>query len=254
MGRTTDIDEIKKYGLIGKTLLHSFSETFFKQKFKKLKLFNNSYDNFEFLDEKALADFLIEEVYTLNGFNITIPYKEIIIPYLDELSSDAKAIQAVNTVLVKDNRLIGYNTDAYGFYKSLKPLLKKEHKKALILGAGGASKAIAYVLSNMEIAFTFVSRNSKEAGFIHYNDLNKKLLEEHQIIINCTPIGTMPNTDQCPDIPYQFLNDSHLVYDLVYNPIKTKFLIKAEKKGAQIQNGLKMLQFQAEKSWEIWNS
>ncbi len=254
MGATSKLKKIRKFGLIGKTLKHSFSKSFFTKKFKEINQIQNSYQNFEFQTEKDLADFLLEEVFYLSGFNITNPYKESIIPYLDEIEKEAKIIRAVNTVFIKNNKLIGYNTDVYGFFESLRPLLKKGDKKALVLGTGGASKSIAYVLSSIGIVPTFISRNPENGVRIHYDDLNKDLMEANQIIVNCTPIGTMPNSEKYPDIPYQYINETHLVYDLVYNPEKTKFLLKAEKQGARIQNGLKMLQLQAEKSWEIWNS
>ncbi len=254
MGATSKLKKIRKFGLIGKTLKHSFSKSFFTKKFQELDQSQNSYQNFEFWTEKDLADFLLEEVFSLSGFNITNPYKESIIPYLDEIEKEAKIIRAVNTVFIKNNKLIGYNTDVYGFSESLRPLLKKGDKKALVLGTGGASKSIAYVLSSIGIVPTFISRNPENGVRIHYDDLNKDLMEANQIIVNCTPIGTMPNSEKYPDIPYQYINETHLVYDLVYNPEKTKFLLKAEKQGARIQNGLKMLQLQAEKSWEIWNS
>ena len=254
MGATSKLKKIRKFGLIGKTLKHSFSKSFFTKKFKEINQIQNSYQNFEFQTEKDLADFLLEEVFSLSGFNITNPYKESIIPYLDEIEKEAKIIRAVNTVFIKNNKLIGYNTDVYGFSESLRPLLKKGDKKALVLGTGGASKSIAYVLSSIGIVPTFISRNPENGVRIHYDDLNKDLMEANQIIVNCTPIGTMPNSEKYPDIPYQYINETHLVYDLVYNPEKTKFLLKAEKQGARIQNGLKMLQLQAEKSWEIWNS
>ncbi len=254
MGAKPKIGLFKKFGLIGRTLSYSFSKSYFSNKFKSLDLSQYSYENFEFPDEATLADFLLEEVYILNGFNVTIPYKEKILPYLDKLQKNAKAIQAVNTVLVKNNKLIGYNTDVYGFLESLKSLLKKHHKKALLLGTGGASKSIAYALHSIGIDFTLVSRNPKNVNDIRYKDIDEKLMKSHQIIINCTPVGTFPELDVCPDIPYQFLNSIHLVYDLVYNPEKTLFLEKAKNKGASIQSGLQMLQLQAEKSWEIWNS
>jgi shikimate dehydrogenase len=253
MGKPSKIAQVRNYGLIGKTLQHSFSKSFFDSKFNSLGLNNNSYLNFEFTDEKSLADFLLEEVYDLKGFNITIPYKEVIIKYLDKLIGDAKEAKSVNTVLIKKGQLLGYNTDIFGFQESIKSLLKKEHQNALILGTGGASKSIVFALNKMGIQTTQVSRKLENTDFISYKDIGEEIMNSHQIIINCTPLGTYPNIDQSPDIPYHFLNNNHLVYDLVYNPEETLFLTNAKNRGATIQNGLQMLYLQAEKAWEIWN-
>jgi len=241
-------------GLVGQNLGHSFSKSFFHEKFNKLDLPFHTYSNFEFEDESALALFLLDEVFKLNGFNITIPYKETIIPYLDELDKSAKNIQAVNTVLVKKNRLIGFNTDVYGFETSLTPILTEIPKAALILGTGGASKAVAFALKLLGITYQFVSRFPKNNEFLAYENLDKDTFDVHQIIINCTPIGMYPNLNECPNIPYQYLNQDHIVYDLVYNPLESLFLKKAKYQGASIINGLLMLQFQAERAWEIWNA
>ena len=186
--------------------------------------------------------------------NVTIPYKESIIKYLDEVDSEAQKIGAVNTIKVTDdNKLIGYNTDVYGFQKSIEPLLKSHHKKALILGTGGASKAIAYAFNKLNIAYKFVSRKEIE-NMLTYEMLDAEIMNEYSIIVNCTPIGTHPNVEDAPAIPYQYLSDNHLLYDLIYNPAETKFLQEGKKYGASIKNGLEMLELQAEKSWEIWNS
>lgn len=252
MGTTSSINKSKYFGLIGKTLSYSFSRSYFLDKFKTLNLENYSYKNFEFENESDLALFLLDEVYKLQGFNVTIPYKEIIIPYLDKLDNSAETIQAVNTVLIKGNRLIGYNTDVYGFSESIKPYLKRYHNRALILGTGGASKAVKQALTSIGIQVTLVSRNPKSDAIISYQDLNEPLFASHQIIINTTPVGTFPEVAVCPDIPYEYLTNKHLVYDLVYNPIETLFLKNAKKQGASIQNGLQMLQNQAEKAWKIW--
>jgi shikimate dehydrogenase len=253
MGTTSNIKKPNHFGLIGKTLSHSFSRSYFLDKFKDLELEGYSYKNFEFETEADLAHFLLDEAFCLQGFNVTIPYKEIIIPYLDELHVTANSIQAVNTVLVKKNKLIGYNTDVYGFMESIKPMLATQHKQALILGTGGASKAVTHVLENFGIKVKFVSRNPKDSMMLNYQNLDEKLIKSHEVIINCTPLGTSPEINEYPDIPYHFLTKSHLVFDLIYNPKETLFLEKAKKQGASIQNGLKMLELQAEKSWEIWN-
>jgi shikimate dehydrogenase len=188
----------------------------------------------------------------IKGLNVTIPYKETIIPYLDKLSKKAAAIGAVNTIrFTKNGKLKGYNTDYYGFQKALEPLLKSNHKKALLLGTGGASKAVAYSLNHMGIATTYVSRTSSENA-IGYSQITAETFEEYQIIINCTPLGTSPNTNVCPEIPYQYLTSKHIAFDLIYNPAETLFLKKAKKQGAIIKNGLEMLVFQAEKAWKIW--
>jgi shikimate dehydrogenase len=187
----------------------------------------------------------------LCGFNVTIPYKEQIIPFLDDLDSPAKTIGAVNTVVVKNGRLIGYNTDFEGFKSSLLPFLPKRPIKALILGTGGASKAVAYALRTLNIPYLFISRNPDKG--LTYQSLSKEIMAEYSLVINTTPIGMFPNIDQFPDIPYPFLTSQHLLYDLVYNPALTTFLKKGQMQGAQILNGLKMLELQAEKAWEIWN-
>ncbi len=246
-------ETIKHFGLVGKTLGYSFSKKFFDEKFSSLQL-PHSFSNFEFADEQALGMFLLDEVFQLQGFSVTIPYKEIIIPYLDKLDDSAKKTQAVNAVSVCDGKLIGYNTDSYGFSKALQPHLKETHKKALILGTGGASKAVAYALSLLDIEFSFVSRTPQKTAILGYEELDKKIINSHQIIINTTPLGTFPNITDCPDIPYQHITNQHIAFDLVYNPEETLFLKKAKKQGACIENGLAMLHFQAEKSWEIWNS
>jgi shikimate dehydrogenase len=187
--------------------------------------------------------------------NVTIPFKEEVIQYLDKLDKTAKKIGAVNTIKVtKKGNLKGYNSDIVGFEKSLLPIINKGHRRALILGTGGASKAIAYALKKNGIKFKFVSRNPKKKKEISYNDLTKKVLHKYQIIINSTPVGTSPNVDKYPDIPYQFLTKNHLLYDLIYNPEITTFLAKGRDKGADIKNGYEMLQLQAEESWYIWNN
>lgn len=241
----------KRFGLVGKNISYSFSQGYFTEKFTKSNLLEYSYENFDLADISAFNKLIIQN--NLFGLNVTIPYKELIIPYLDELDKTAEKIGAVNTICFKNNSLTGYNTDAYGFQKSLLIHLKKKHKKALILGTGGASKAIAYVFKTLNIPFQFVSRNPKNRE-ISYKKLDEKIIKKHQIIVNCSPVGTHPNIHEKPAIPYQYVTKNHLLFDLIYNPSKTAFLKEGEAKGASIENGLSMLEFQAEKSWEIWNS
>ena len=241
---------MKTFGLLGKNISYSFSRGYFTEKFNTLELTDYEYVNFDLPSIELLPSILNDNVL---GFNVTIPYKEAVMEFLDIVSDEAREIGAVNTVKVENGRLIGFNTDYVGFEESLKPLLKPHHKKALILGTGGASKAIKYVLGRLKIQFKVVSRKPSKDQ-ISYNDLTKKIIEEHTIIINCTPLGTFPNIDNSPDIPYKYLNNNHLLYDLIYNPAKTTFLAEGEQKGATIFNGQRMLELQAEKAWEIWNS
>ncbi|MBC9798209.1 shikimate dehydrogenase family protein [Sinomicrobium weinanense] len=240
------------FGLVGKNISYSFSQVYFREKFEKLQLADHSYVNF---DIPKIEDFpsLIRERSDIRGFNVTIPYKEAVIPYLSGLSNKAEQIGAVNVIKVGRNDLTGYNTDYYGFQASLQPLLHEEHRKALILGTGGASKAVAFSFEELGIDHTFVSRSPAE-GQLSYKDLNEDILGEYLVIVNCTPLGTFPNTENKPDIPYQHITPKHLLYDLIYNPAETLFLKEGKQRGATISNGLKMLQLQAEKAWEIWNS
>lgn len=243
-----------KFGLIGRNISYSFSKKYFTEKFEKLNLENLKYYNFDIPEIEEFPFLLYHKEEDFRGLNVTIPYKQSIIKYLDELSEEAKEIGAVNTIKITDsNELIGYNTDVYGFTNSINPLLNLESKSALILGTGGASKAIAFSLKKMGIDFKFVSRNKSENVFL-YNELNEEILENHPIIINCTPVGTFPNINEKPQIPYSFITKNHIVFDLIYNPEESAFLKAAKKQGAKIKNGLEMLQLQAEKSWEIWNS
>ena len=241
------------FGLLGRDISYSFSSGYFKEKFAELELVNHQYQNF---DVQTIEEFpaLINQTKSLSGMNVTIPYKEVVIPFLDEIDSEAKEIGAVNTIKFLENgKLKGFNTDVVGFLNSLKPLLEEHHTKALILGTGGASKAIAYALKKLEIDFKFVSRNPSAENEISYSDLSEEIITTHTIIINCTPLGTFPETDLCPNIPYQFITSKHLLYDLIYNPASTTFLQKGKNKGAKTKNGLEMLQLQAEESWQIWN-
>ncbi|UOB18185.1 shikimate dehydrogenase family protein [Abyssalbus ytuae] len=239
------------FGLLGKNISYSFSQGYFTEKFNHLGLKGHKYINFDIDTIEKLPD-IIRENPNLKGMNVTIPYKEKVIPYLTALNKKAKRIGAVNTIKITPEGLKGYNTDCYGFKKSLQPFLKAHHKKALILGTGGASKAIAYVLDELGIDYYYVSRKAT-GNKLSYDDLNKKIMDKFQIIINCTPLGTFPNIQEKPDLPYKYITQNHLLYDLIYNPEETTFLKLGREKGAQICNGLKMLQLQAEKAWNIWN-
>lgn len=239
------------FALVGKNISYSFSKTYFTNKFHNEQISDCQYVNFDIQSIDELPEKLKENP-NLKGMNVTIPYKKQIINFLSEVSPTAAEIGAVNVVKVTKNGLIGYNTDYYGFSESLKPLLKSHHNKALILGTGGASGAVAYALKKLGIAFRFVSRNP-QIGQYAYSDLSASIIQKYKIIINCTPLGTFPNVNDCPSIPYQYITEEHLLYDLVYNPEKTTFLQKGEKKKATIINGLKMLELQAEKAWEIWS-
>ncbi len=242
------------FGLVGKNISYSFSKGYFSDKFRNLQLINHEYVNFDIDKIEDLLSLVNQFKASLKGFNVTIPYKQSIFNYLDEVDATANEIGAVNTVKLTNNgKLIGYNSDVVGFEKSILPLLKKHHTKALILGTGGASKAVGFVLKKLKIDFYKVSRNPIENREISYSEISEKLLKEHTIIINSSPLGTFPNIDQKPSIPYQFLTNKHLLFDLIYNPAETAFLIEGKKQGAQIKNGFEMLELQAEESWRIWN-
>lgn len=243
---------MRKFGLVGKNISYSFSASYFENKFKEENIEDASYQNF---DLKSIKEF--DSIFKTNpeikGLNVTIPYKETIIPNLDSIDKTAKKIGAVNTIKVtKKGKLKGYNTDYYGFKKSLKPFLKKHHKKALILGTGGASKAIAFVFEQLEIDYSYVSRSDSKNN-LTYQNLYDDIVEQHTILVNCSPVGTHPNTNECPKIPYEAISKEHILFDLIYNPKETLFLRKGKMKGATTINGLKMLEYQAEKSWKIWN-
>ena len=242
----------RHFGLVGKSIEYSFSKKYFTEKFVLGNLADCSYHNF---DLKIIDEFpsLIAENPDLKGLNVTIPYKESVLPYLNKLSKTAAQIGAVNVIrFTKKGNLKGYNSDYYGFMKSLKPLLQLHHKKALILGSGGAAKAVSFALDQLGILYTFVTREEKE-GMIDYDLINATTFDNHQIIINCTPLGTVPNTKEFPPIPYNFFTEKHIAFDLIYNPAETQFLKKAKKKGAVTKNGYEMLVLQAEKAWKIWN-
>ena len=241
---------MKTFGLIGKNISYSFSRTYFTEKFKKENI-DAKYYNFDLENINQFRD-VIKEMPDLQGLNVTIPYKQEIISFLDDLAPEAKEIGAVNTIKVNGNRLTGYNTDYIGFSESIKPLLKSHHNKALILGTGGASKAIAYALKKLDIEYKFVSRDSGK-GKLGYDDLSEEIIKDHNIIINTTPVGTFPDVEEYPKFPIKYLTKNHLVYDLIYNPEITLLLALAKKRGATVKNGLKMLELQAESAWNIWN-
>ena len=243
---------MQEYGLIGKNISYSFSEGYFTNKFKELGISNSSYSTFDLGDISELQG-LLKSKPNLKGFNITIPYKEDVLNFLDEIDDSAKDIKAVNTVKIEDGKLIGFNTDTFGFKTSIKPFFEPQHRKALILGTGGAAKAIAFVLEQLGVDYLYVSRNPKTDKEVSYSDLTKEAITNFPFIINCSPVGTFPNIDKCPDIPYEGITSSHLLYDLVYNPEETLFLKKGKDKGASIVNGLSMLHHQAEEAWRIWN-
>ena len=208
-------------------------------------------ENIENID---LFPSIIRNTKGLKGLNVTIPYKEQVIPFLDKVNKKAQAIGAVNTIrITKKGKLVGYNTDCYGFKKTLKPFIKSHHKKALILGTGGASKAIAYTLDEMGITYQYVSRKLSDGVGFSYETLTEDDISDNQIIINSTPLGTFPNIEDCPNIPYHAINEKHILFDLIYNPEETKFLKLGNKNQATTINGLRMLEFQAEKAWSIWN-
>ncbi|MBP3566136.1 MAG: shikimate dehydrogenase [Paraprevotella sp.] len=242
------------YGLIGHPLGHSFSKKFFNEKFQN-EMIDAEYRNFDIDTIKSFPT-IIEEYSNLRGLNVTIPYKELIIPYLDELSEDAQAIGAVNVIKISRNHegvhLKGYNSDVIGFTDSIRPLLKPFHKKALILGTGGASKAIRYGLYKLGIETCFVSRRPKE-GMLTYSDLTADIMAEYTVIVNCSPVGMFPHTDERPDLPYQFIGSHHILYDLVYNPDETLFMKSGKEQGATTKNGLEMLILQARAGWNFWN-
>ncbi|MBO6880415.1 shikimate dehydrogenase [Winogradskyella sp.] len=241
-----------KFGLVGRDISYSFSRGYFADKFENEGL-PHTYVNFDLQSIEELDD-VIKNTPNLKGLNVTIPYKEDVIPMLDDLNKRARKIGAVNTIrITRYQKLIGYNTDYYGFKNSLQPHLKKHHKRALILGTGGASKAIAHALKKLKIQYDYVSRSEKEGVKFLYSDLTDDIISSYTIIINCTPIGTFPNVNECPDIPYEAITEMHILYDLIYNPEQTKFLSCGDIKGATTINGLEMLKLQAEKSWHIWN-
>ncbi len=242
---------IRRFGLIGFPLTHSFSEKYFAEKFEKENIRDAVYENFPL--EKISDITSLRSIENLNGLNVTIPYKESVIPFLDELSSEASEIGAVNCIHIKDGKWIGHNTDAFGFEMSIKPFLENKYERALILGTGGGSAAVAHVLKKWNITFHFVSREKSGANIIRYDELEAATMQHFHLLINTTPLGMLPNIDAAPEIPFDAIGPSHFLYDLIYNPQMTSFLRKGKDKGAHVMNGLKMLEIQAERSWQIWN-
>lgn len=242
-----------KYGLLGKHLSHSFSQRFFESYFKEHKI-DASYELIELSSPDALKDFMLGSVAQYQGLNVTIPFKEHILEFIDEVSSEAQIIGAINTIKVGSNgKICGYNTDAYGFHQSIKPFLDFNHHRAIILGTGGASKAVAFVLEKLGLDVFFISRNPVGSKQFSYSEINAQMLSTCKLVINCTPVGMFPNSDNLIDIPYEFLTKKHLIIDLIYNPSETVFLKKSRESGATVLNGDSMLHQQALKSWELWN-
>ena len=242
----------KQFGLIGRGINYSFSRKYFTEKFESLGLDHYRYDNFDLATIDEFPN-LIKATHNLAGLNVTIPYKEAVIPHLDKMSATAQKIGAVNTIrITKKGNLKGYNTDWHGFLKSLEPLLQPHHQRALILGNGGASKAVIFALDKLGILYTIVSR-TESTNSIGYDRINATTFDNHQIIINCTPLGTFPDVDLFPPIPYDYFTSRHIAYDLIYNPEESQFLQKAKANGATVKNGYEMLVLQAEKAWKIWN-
>lgn len=247
---------MKKYGLLGFPLTHSFSKRYFTEKFETERV-DSSYENFE-IDNINKFPGVVNNNPEIIGLNVTIPYKEQVIPFLDELDGAAEKVGAVNTIKITRNNsgvfLKGFNTDTFGFETALKPLLKTHHKKALILGTGGASKALKYVLKKLGIEYISASIEELRENEIRYEDIDEKMIEDRLLIINATPLGTFPKVETFPKIPYEAIGDKHLLFDLVYNPEETQFLKKGKERGASTKNGYEMLLQQAVKAYEIWNS
>lgn len=245
---------MKLFGLIGYPLGHSFSKDYFTEKFRKEGLTDCMFESFAIPSIAAFKS-LIEKNPSLVGLGVTIPYKQQVLQFIDELSDEVKAIGATNSIKICDGKLTAYNTDITGFEESFVKLLQPHQNRALILGTGGASKAVQYVFKKLRIEFLMVTRTSNEIeNHITYEQLDEKIMSDCSIVANCSPVGMYPNDNQAPDIPYQFLTPRHYLYDLVYKPEKTLFLQKGEEAGAIIQNGYEMLLIQAEASWKIWNS
>lgn len=243
----------KLFGLIGYPLSHSFSKKYFTDKFEREKLDDCQYELFPIPSLNELPA-LLKEKPGLAGLNVTIPYKRAVIPFLHDRKGIPDALDACNCIRIENGRLSGFNTDISGFEKSIKPLLRPYHDRALVLGTGGAAAAVIYVLKKLGLAVTSVSRTQNGNGVIQYKDIGKETILSHKVIVNTTPLGMYPSAESCPPLPYEFITPAHLLYDLVYNPAKTLFLKKGEDHGATIKNGEEMLVLQAEESWNIWNN
>jgi shikimate dehydrogenase len=241
---------MRTYGLIGKTLGYSFSKTFFERYFSENDI-DAQFHNFELAAIEDISGVFEQQI---SGLSVTIPYKESIIPFLDDLSIEAKVIGAVNCIQFKDGQKVGHNADAYGFQQSIKPFLTNQHERALIIGTGGASKAIAYVLKNLGIDVLFISRDPKQDKHFSYAEINDHMLNACKLLVNCTPVGTLDYKDSEFDLPFEFLTEEHLVVDLVYNPAMTDLLLRSKQQGATVLNGESMLKHQALRSWKIWNN
>lgn len=241
---------MRKFGLIGSSLQHSFSPTYFKEKFQRENITDASYEAFELSRINEIQDLLKEK--NLVGLNVTFPFKEQVMPFLHEISPEAQVIGAVNTVQIVKGKTIGYNTDFLGFEQSLISFLDGSPNRALVLGTGGASKAVCFCLHRLGISYQLVSRRQVE-GSISYDQMISEMIFPQSLIINCTPVGTYPKVDQKPPIPYRFLKPSHMLFDLVYNPEESAFLKEGKKVGCKVKNGYEMLVNQAEASWDIWN-
>jgi shikimate dehydrogenase len=243
---------MKLYGIIGFPLGHSFSKKYFTEKFLQLGISDCIYESFslKFIDD--LKDLLYQNP-NICGLNVTIPHKQSVLSFLDDTTKLPEGLCACNCIKIVNSKLIGYNTDVIGFEKSLLPHLKNYHTHALILGNGGAAEAVKFVLKNLNINYKIISRKLHNVSHLTYPDLTEEIMKENLLIINTTPLGTFPQVDECPAIPYQYLTAKHLLFDLVYNPAKTLFMQKGEEMGAAVLNGYDMLQIQAEESWRIWN-
>lgn len=238
------------YGLIGYPLGHSFSRKYFTERFQSEGI-DAEYHNFEIPEATMLID-VIKNNPNLRGLNCTLPHKQAILPLMDELSPEAKRIGAVNVIKIRDGKLKGYNSDIIGFKDSISPLLRSYHQKALILGTGGASKAVCAALEDLGLSWTYVSRK-KSNNVLTYDEITPEVMQNYKVIVNCSPVGMFPKVDQAPDLPYHLIDSQHLLYDLVYNPVVTRFMQLGEERGATVKSGLEMLRLQAEASWMFWN-
>lgn len=241
-----------KFGLIGQKLEHSYSQSFFREYFQKNKI-DADYLNLEFPSNNELETFFKEEIFEYKGLNVTIPYKESVLQCIDELTTEATSIGAINTIKIANNTIIGHNTDCFGFHQMIKPFITSQHQKAMIIGTGGASKSVAYVLKSIGIDVLFISRKKVGKNIFEYSDINKYMLQACKCIINTTPVGMYPNNQECIKFPFEFLTSEHLVIDLIYNPEETLFLKKAKEHNATILNGQTMLREQAFESWKFWS-
>ncbi len=250
------MEQKKQFGLIGNPLTHSFSKKYFDAKFEKENITDCEFNVYPLSTINELPQLLINNP-NLIGLSVTLPYKESVVPFLNEMDKTAQVVGAVNCIKISNKKLMGFNTDVLGFRQSIKPFLETAHQKALILGTGGASKAVAFVLKEIGIDCFFVTRNkmnnNQNDRLFSYEELNVNIIKAFKLIINTTPVGMFPSINTAPDIPYQFISDSHLLYDLVYNPVETEFLKRGKEFGASTVNGLSMLHQQAEQAWRIWN-